>query len=59
MTAAKTLSTAEVAKALKIEPKQFRKLLRSKASKANAGARYEFKESDLPKLREMIAAHQQ
>ena len=57
--AKKVLSTSDVAKALKIDAKQFRKLLRSKASKANEGKRYEFRESDLPKLREMIAAHQQ
>jgi phage antirepressor YoqD-like protein len=54
---AKTLSTGDVAKALKIDAKQFRKILRSQASKANGGKRYEFKESDLPKLREMIAEH--
>jgi phage antirepressor YoqD-like protein len=52
----KTLSTSEVAKTLKIDSKKLRKILRSQASKANGGARYEFKESDLPKLREMIAA---
>jgi hypothetical protein len=63
MTATKTLTTtlgsAEIAKRLGIDPKHFRKLLRSKASKANGGARYEFKESDVPKLREMIAAEKQ
>lgn len=54
---AKTLTTADVSKALKIDAKQFRKVLRTHASKANGGKRYEFKESDLPKLREMIAEH--
>ena len=51
----KTLSTSDIAKALKLDAKQFRKLLRSQATKANGGARYEFKESDLPKLRKMGA----
>lgn len=54
---AKTLTTADVSKALKIDSKKLRKILRSLASKANGGKRYEFKESDLPKLREMIAEH--
>ena len=54
---AKTLTTSEVSKALKIDAKQFRKILRSQASKPNGGARYEFKESDLPKLRDMVAEH--
>jgi hypothetical protein len=53
----KTLSTSDVAKALKIDAKQFRKILRLQASKPNGGARYEFKESDIAKLREMIAEH--
>jgi phage antirepressor YoqD-like protein len=54
----KTLSTSDVAKALKIDAKQFRKILRSQANKPNGGARYEFKESDVPKLREMIKQHE-
>lgn len=52
----KTLSTSDVAKALKIDSKKFRKILRSQASKANGGARYEFTESDVPKLRKLIEA---
>jgi hypothetical protein len=43
------IGTSEIAKRLKIDPKQFRKILRSQASKANGGARYEFTEADLPK----------
>ena len=54
---AKTLTTSEVSKALKIDAKQFRKILRSQASKPNGGVRYEFRESDLPKLRDMVAEH--
>jgi phage antirepressor YoqD-like protein len=54
---AEMLHTADVAKLLKIDSKKLRKILRSQASKANGGARYEFKDSDLPKLREMIAEH--
>jgi phage antirepressor YoqD-like protein len=53
------IGTAEVAKRLKIDPKQFRKILRSQASKANGGARYEFTESDAPKLRKLVEAAQQ
>jgi hypothetical protein len=54
-----TLGSSEIAKRLKIDPKQFRKILRSQASKANGGARYEFTESDLPKLRKMVEAAQE
>jgi|HubBroStandDraft_6_1064221.scaffolds.fasta_scaffold479146_2 hypothetical protein len=54
-----TLGTSEVAKRLKIDPKQFRKILRSQASKANGGARYEFTESDVPKLRKLVDAAQE
>lgn len=53
------IGTAEVAKRLKIDPKQFRKILRSQASKANGGARYEFAEADLPKLRKLVDESQQ
>jgi hypothetical protein len=53
------IGTAEVAKRLKIDPKQFRKILRSQASKANGGARYEFSESDLPRLRKLVDAAQE
>jgi hypothetical protein len=53
------IGTAEVAKRLKIDPKQLRKVLRSQASKANGGARYEFTESDVPKLRKLIDEAQQ
>lgn len=54
---AKTLGSAEVAERLHIDSKKLRKVLRSQASKANGGARYEFKESDLPELRKMVEEH--
>jgi hypothetical protein len=53
------IGTAEIAKRLKVDPKQFRKILRSQASKANGGARYEFTESDVPKLRKLVEAAQE
>jgi len=51
------IGTSEIAKRLKIDAKQLRKILRSQASKANGGARYEFTESDVPKLRKLIDTH--
>ena len=53
------IGTSEVAKRLKIDAKQLRKLLRSQASKANGGARYEFTDADVPKLRKLIDEAQQ
>jgi hypothetical protein len=53
------IGTAEIAKRLKVDPKQFRKILRSQASKANGGAGYEFTESDVPKLRKLVEAAQE
>jgi len=53
----KTLGSAQVAERLHIDSKKLRKILRSQAIKANGGARYEFRESDLPKLRELIDEH--
>jgi hypothetical protein len=54
---AKTLGTAEVAKRLKISPKDLRAHLRS-VGKGAKGERYEFHEKDLPKLIAAIKEHQ-
>jgi len=48
-----TLSTADVAKALKIEPKRLRALLRS-AGKGAKGERYSFTDADIPALKKLL-----
>ena len=57
MPQAKTLTTSEIAKTLKIDAKRLRSILRSQADKASGGKLYEFRENDVPKLRELIDEH--
>lgn len=57
--ATKIMTASEVAKTLKIEPKRLRSILRSQADKANGGKRYEFRDSEVPKLRERVEEYSQ
>jgi hypothetical protein len=52
-----TLGSAEIAERLHIDAKKLRQIIRLHAAKKPTDGRYEFKESDLPKLRELIDEH--
>lgn len=51
------LGTASVAERLQIDPKRLRAIIRANAEKTNGGARYEFRESDIPALQTLVAEH--
>jgi phage antirepressor YoqD-like protein len=64
MTKAKTptdkkakLGSTEIAALLKIDAKRLRQIIRENKAKATTEGRYEFKESDVPKLRELVEEH--
>lgn len=52
-----TLGSAEIAERLHIDAKKLRQVIRLHAAKKPMDGRYEFKESDIPKLRELIDEH--
>jgi hypothetical protein len=56
MTDEKVLTTRELATRLKLDPKKLRALLRE-MGKGAKGDRYEFRETDLPKLIAAIKDH--
>ena len=51
------LGSKEVAALLKIDAKRLRQIIRENKAKAKTEGRYEFKESDVPKLRELVEEH--
>jgi hypothetical protein len=51
------LGSTEIAALLKIDPKRLRQIIREHSAKTKTEGRYEFKESDVPKLRELIDEH--
>ena len=52
-----TLGSSEIADRLKIDAKKLRKIIRLHAAKKPTNGRYEFRETDIHKLRELIDEH--